>query len=271
LRYDLHAHTNASDGVCSPEELVRLARKAGLQGLAVTDHDTVAGVAAAEEAAAELGLELIPGIELSIQTDAQDIHVLGYWIDHRAPELRAALAELFTMRERRVRTMLDKLADLGYALDYEEVSDQVGGGIPGRPHVARALVARGYVEYGEEAFERFIGNDGPAYVPKSLMDPERGFALLRRFGAVPVLAHPGLTDYPRFLDRFIALGLAGLEVDHPKHDLVARAELRALCRERDLVATGGSDYHFPGPPHRDLGSQGVSGETLAALRARRPR
>ncbi len=270
MRYDLHAHTRASDGVLAPADLVRLAVKLGLQGIAVTDHDTVDGVEEAVLEGERLGVEVVPGVELSVQVNGEDVHVLGYWISHREAELTAALREIFEMRSERAEKMTRELGALGYPIDFSAVLAEADGGSPGRPHVARALMRRGYVSSVEEAFERFIGDDGPAYVPKSKMDAPRGFELLRRFGAVPVLAHPALVDYRALLPDFLARGLEGLEVDHPKHGLSERADLRALCREHDLVPTGGSDFHAPGPPSRALGSHAVSGEIVENLRARRP-
>lgn len=270
LRYDLHSHSTASDGVLAPAALVARARLAGLDGLALTDHDSVDGIAEALAAAAAAGLELIPGIELSLQVGPRDVHLLGYWIDHSSAELRAVLAELRDMRQARAERIVAKLRALGCAVELADVLAEVGDGNPGRPHVAKALLACGDVASLEEAFERFIGDDGPAYEPKRLMEPERGFALLARHGAVPVLAHPALCDYAPLLPRFVALGLKGLEVDHPKQSVLERERLREECRRWGLLATGGSDFHQPASAGRDLGAEGVAGDTLAALRTLRP-
>lgn len=270
LRYDLHSHSTASDGVLSPSALVERAARVGLDGLALTDHDCVDGIPAALAAAADLGIELIPGIELSVQVGERDIHVLGLWIEHEDTTLRRVLAELSGMRRDRAGGMVARLRELGHAIEMEDVLAQSGDGNPGRPHVAKAMVARGIVASLEEAFERYIGDDGPAYVPKSLMGIDRGFELFRTYRAVPVFAHPGLCDYEPLLDPFIARGLKGLEVDHPKHNPPERERLRRLCRERGLVPSGGSDFHHPGAASRELGVEGVNGETLAALRAQRP-
>ncbi len=270
MRYDLHCHSNASDGVLSPVQLVRRAAAAGLDGLALTDHDTVAGIAEAMEAAEHLGIELIPGIELSIQAGERDIHMLGYWIDHEDPDLVASLAELGDMRRSRAERMVAKLVAMGLELHYDDVLEQAGEGNPGRPHVAKALLARGQIRNLEEAFVRLIGDDGPAYVPKSLMNVERGFSLLTRHRAVPVFAHPALCDYEALLPEFLSRGLVGLEVNHPKHSKPERQRLAAHCKRLNLLATGGSDFHMPGAASRALGAEGVAGDQLAALRARRP-
>jgi predicted metal-dependent phosphoesterase TrpH len=270
MRYDLHAHSTASDGVLSPTELVRFAATAGLTGIALTDHDTVAGVAEALAEAGQLGIELIPGIELSIQARDQDVHVLGFWIDHEDPELVAILGDIFTMRERRVEGMVELLAKLGHTIPLADVRAEAGTGSPGRPHVARVLVKHGIVESVEEAFNRFLADGGPAFVAKSEMGPQRGFELLRRFGALSVMAHPGLVDYEALLPGFLALGLGGLEVDHPKHSEPLRAKLRVLCERHALIETAGTDFHMPGPTGRGLGSRCVDGETIAAMRSRLP-
>ncbi len=270
MRYDLHSHSSASDGVLSPAQLVRRAATAGLDGLALTDHDTVAGIAEAMETAEDLGIELIPGIELSLQVGDRDIHMLGYWIDHEDPDLVASLAELADMRHRRAERMVEKLVAMDMELHYDDVLEQAGDGNPGRPHVAKALLARGHVRSLEDAFERLIGDAGPAYVPKSLMNVERGFSLLTRHRAVPVFAHPALCDYEALLPEFLSRGLVGLEVNHPKHSGPERQRLAAHCNRLNLLATGGSDFHMPGAASRALGAEGVAGDLLAALRARRP-
>ena len=271
MRYDLHSHSTASDGVLSPTALVRMAADAGLTGFALTDHDTVAGIPEAKAEAERLGIELIPGIELSVQAGGQDVHMLGYSIDHEDEELRSILGEIFAMRERRVGRMVELLNRLGHAISLAEVLEEAGDGSPGRPHVARVLVKHGIVDTTDEAFNRFIADGGPAYVPKGEMDAERGLGLLARFGALSVIAHPCLVDYESLLPAFLKLGLGGLEVDHPKHGEHSRRTLRELCAVHDLIATGGSDFHMPGPPSRGLGAYCVSGETIARMRERRPR
>ena len=206
---------------------------------------------------------------MSLQVGSRDVHLLGYWIDHESAELRGVLAELRGMRHARAERMVAKLRALGCAVELADVLTQADGGNPGRPHVAKALIARGDVGSLEEAFERYIGDEGPAYEPKQLMDPERGFALMASHGAVPVLAHPALCDYEPLLPHFTALGLKGLEVDHPKQSVLERGRLRAQCSTWGLLATGGSDFHQPGSANRELGAEGVAGSTLAALRALR--
>jgi len=268
LRYDMHMHSTASDGALTQEELVARATEAGLDGIALTDHDTVAGLPAAREAAEAAGLGFVNGIELSIQEAGQDVHMLGYFI-RPDEELRGLLGEISAMRRRRAEIMVEKLAAIDRPIEMEAVLRFAGNGEVGRPHVAAALVEAGHAPSKQAAFDLYIGNDGPAYEPKSLMGAERGMDLLLQFGAVPVMAHPALYDYKKVLPRFLELGLQGLEVDHPSQSLWQRAELRALAAQKDLVATGGSDFHSPGHPLKILGACGIASGTLEALQARR--
>jgi 3',5'-nucleoside bisphosphate phosphatase len=268
MRFDLHAHTTASDGALTPVELVRLAREQGLDGLAITDHDTVKGVEPAMTEGAELGLEVIPGIELSIQHEGADLHVLGYFIKHHSDTLAGVLAELHQMRVERIRETVHLIRGLGHWIEFEQIMAETGGGAPGRPHIAKAMVKQGIVGSMEEAFEGYIGDGGVAFVPKSQMGIERGMALLLSFGAAPVLAHPVTVDYESVIPSLVELGLVGLEVNHPKQIPILRQRLNELCRTTGLVATGGSDFHFHGMKSRALGAEGVSGQGLQALRDR---
>ncbi len=263
-------HSTASDGAFTPEQLVKLALDVGVNGISLTDHDTVEGLEETGRLAEEAGLTFINGIELSIQEAGEDIHMLGYFIQPEA-ELREILSEISDMRTRRAERMVEKLAGIDKPIEMAAVLRHAGGGEVGRPHVAAAMVEAGHVGSSQAAFDLYIGNDGPAYEPKSLMDAERGMNLLWQFGAVPVMAHPCLVDYKKVLPRFLELGLAGLEVDHPSQSLWQRAELRALATELDLVTTGGSDFHAPGHPAKILGACGVNEATLDELRSRRPR
>ncbi|MDP6418143.1 MAG: PHP domain-containing protein [Candidatus Krumholzibacteria bacterium] len=270
MRYDLHSHSTASDGTLSPRELIHRASEAGLDGIALTDHDTVDGLEEAVEAGHDFGIEVIPGIELSIQYESEDLHVLGYWIDYQNPSLREELSGIARMREDRAALMLEKLEALGIRVSMELVLEEANGGKVGRPHVARALLRRGYVEDIHEAFARFIGNEGPAFVPKSLMDMDRGMELLHKYGAVTVFAHPFLNDYRRAIPELCQRGLAGLEVEHPSQSEEVRNYLRGVCKERSLLATAGSDFHEPGSLGKVLGSHALSADALAKLKSRRP-
>lgn len=273
---DLHSHTTASDGALSPSELVAAAVERGLDVLGITDHDTVGGIEEATRAAAEVGVRVVPGIELGAESGGRSVHILGLLLDPASPELAATLSAYRAERVERARMMVGRLRHLGYEITFEDVLDQAKGEVVGRPHVARALIARGYIEKIRDAFTpELLADGGGAYVPRRTLGPREAVALLRRAGGVAVLAHPGVAHHegPSQIDRVDALvrelagaGLAGIEVDHPDHDPDARAAMAALAAELDLVPTGGTDFHHPlGPP---LGTCTTSPEALARLEDR---
>ncbi len=267
VRIDLHAHTTASDGLLSPSELVDLARRTGLSALGVTDHDTMNGLEEAHCAGQSAGLEVVPGVEISTSHEGVEIHLLGYFVDRNSSELRAQLSSRREDREERAREMVETLCRLGVPIDYEDVKREAGNGAVGRPHVAAALVARGWVRDRQEAFDRYIADGRPAAVPKPVFPIADAIALLREIGAVPVLAHPGLLKRPELLPAFPALGLEGIEVFYPKHLPDQQRDLLAFARSHGLVPTGGSDFHSSAQPAA-LGSQPVPPETLDLLRER---
>jgi len=248
---ELHCHTTYSDGTLTPAELVQAAAAAGVKALAITDHDTLAGweeaIAAARqyslENSLENSLEIVPGVELSTVWGDRSLHLLGFYPnpDRLAPILQAHIAG----RRRRAQQMLDKLAALGCPVELPELG---AGMAPGRPHIAQALVNAGYVQTAQEAFERFLGDDGPAYVQYEKFLATDGVRLLRECGAVPVWAHPYLFRGGPLEDTLAALldaGLMGLEVYHPSHTPNQIEQLAALCDRHSLLKTGGSDYHGP--------------------------
>ena len=245
MRADLHLHTNASDGQYSPAELVELARKFDI--IAITDHDTTEGVAPAQQAARQQGAPaVIPGIELSAEDADGDVHMLGYYVDIENTEFQATLTRFRDNRYRRGQLMLEKLAAMGMPLQWERVEAIAKGGAIGRPHIARAMLEAGYVESVKDAFNRFISNDGPAYVARTRLSPEEAVALIHSAGGVAVLAHPGLlNDYRAMLLRLIAVGLDGVEVNHPSNSETARLDLRGIATSANLIMTGGSDFHGP--------------------------
>jgi predicted metal-dependent phosphoesterase TrpH len=265
---DLHAHTTASDGLLSPAELVAHATRIDLQAIAVTDHDTTAGVGEALAAARGTALEVVPGVEISTSHAGVEIHLLGYFVEPDSPELTRQLAQRREDREERAREMVERLRALGLRVDYEDVLREAGNGSVGRPHVAGALVARGQVRDRQEAFDRYIGDGRPAAVPKPVFPLADAIVLLTEMGAVSVLAHPGLLRRPELLQELPRLGLAGVEVFYPKHHPDQVRELLSFAETHGLVPTGGSDFHAPGQP-APLGSQRVPAEVLEELRARR--
>lgn len=271
---DLHTHTTASDGRDDPEALVGLASNAGLRVIAVTDHDTVAGVARAARAGALAGIEVVPGIEITAVDDRRDVHVLGYFIDASCDALHAFLSAQRRDRIRRVRDMADRLTQLGFAIDIDEALHRAGRDATrsiGRPVLARALVAAGHARDTQDAFARFIGSGCPAFVPRSGAPPAEVIALIRRAGGVASLAHPGKTACDDRLPALVAAGLAALEVRHPDHPPSIEAKYSALARQLGLAITAGSDYHGTnehGSP--TLGHVTMSEEEFELLQRRRP-
>jgi predicted metal-dependent phosphoesterase TrpH len=271
LRIDLHTHSTASDGTTPPARLVREAREAGLDVVALTDHDTTAGHA---EAAAALpaGLSLVPGAEISCASDGISLHLLGYLFDPADPALSTALAELVASRVGRAEQMVRRLEEAGTGVTWERVRELAGGTV-GRPHVAQALVEQGHVASVSDAFApEWIGTDGRFYVRKLELDVVRGVELVVAAGGVAVFAHPAAVTRGRTVgdDVIVAMaeaGLAGLEVDHVDHDDAARRHLRGLAAELGLLVTGSSDFHGENKTVR-LGAHTTSPEVYEALVAR---
>jgi hypothetical protein len=275
---DLHLHTTASDGALAPAELVDAAAAAGLKAAAVTDHDTVAGVAEAREAGRGLELEVVAGVEISLEAGfAGGMHLLGLWVRPESPALAEALAWLQEARARRNPLIAARLAELGFPVSMEEVSAVAGGGQVGRPHFARALVAAGAVSTVGEAFNRLLRAGGPAYVAKKRLSPEEGIRVVRAAGGVPVLAHPGLlpvrgAELEALARRLKGLGLEGHYTDH---DTATQRHLVSLAARLGLAVSGGSDFHGPNKPEillgRGRGGLRVPASLLAALKQRRDR
>lgn len=255
-RPDLHTHTTASDGVLTPRQVVLRAKQNGVDLLAVSDHDTLGGLAQARAAAEENGIAFIPAVEISAGGE-DEIHVLGYCVHADMPELSALLAAMQAERLERAQGIVRKLNALGMKIDYSEVP-VASNGVAGRPQIARVMIAHGYVKDMAEAFERYLGRGCPAYVARKKIAVSDVIALLKREGAVPVLAHPGLIrmDAEAFnahLDAWIQAGLMGLEAYHPEHLPGAFTRWDRCARERGLLVTGGSDYHDAEPRHGDIG------------------
>ena len=241
---DLHAHTTASDGTLSPAELVRAAVKRGVRVLAVTDHDSTEGLAAARaEAAHHPPLTIVPGVEINCDVPGAEVHVLGYYVDDTAGWFQAFLREQRAERIARVHRIADRLAELGMPIDPAEVFALVQEGAAGRPHIAQVMVQRGYVKSVREAFDRWLHTNGPANVPRRRLAPNEAIAVIRRAGGVPVFAHPGLAGRDELIPEMIAAGLMGIETYYAEHSAAQTAHYKELCRQHGLVATGGSDYH----------------------------
>jgi 3',5'-nucleoside bisphosphate phosphatase len=268
---DLHAHTTESDGTLTPSELVRLAAERDLSVVAVTDHDTTAGLAQAEREGADAGVEVVPGIEFSAEYDGASLHVLAYWIDPTDPDLQAELRRLNDSRFRRGELMVERLRELGYELSFDRVREIAGGGLIARPHVAQAMVEAGVVPDEKAAFDRFISDDGPAAVPKHALHPLDALALIEGAGGACVLAHPGMwrgqgSVPEELIEAMAAAGMAGLEVDHPDHDADQRARYRAIAERLGVAATGASDCHGARYDPVRLGCERTDPEEFAAVR-----
>lgn len=271
LQIDLHTHTDRSDGTFAPAELVRLAAERGLDVVAVTDHDTTEGLDEALAAGSELGVEVVPGVELSAEYEGTSIHVLCYWMDVANVALQEELSRLRDERFRRGERMTEKLRELGLPIEFERVREIAKGGNIVRPHIAQAMVEAGHVETEKEAFDLWIGDGRPAHVPKHALDPLDALALIRGAGGVCVLAHPGMwgdeSSVPEVLIEAMAgAGMAGLEVDHTDHDLVEREHWRKLADRLGLVTTGGSDCHGTRYDPIRLGTALCDPGSFAALR-----
>ena len=266
---DLHSHTTASDGTLAPRDLVRLAARRGVTVLAITDHDSTEGLAEAmDEARAHAGMTIVPGLEINCDVERGEVHVLGFCVDWRAEWFQAFLSEQRRERAARVERICARLAELGMPVPPHEVFAIVKEGSPGRPHVAQAMVDRGYVKSVKEAFARYLRAGGPAHVARKRLTPAEAVAIIRRARGVPVLAHPGLGDHDALIPELVAAGLMGIECWYHEHSTSQTAKYLGLCRQHGLVATGGSDYHGPhvGGPNQP-GTPEVALAAWEALRA----
>jgi 3',5'-nucleoside bisphosphate phosphatase len=272
MRADLHVHSSASDGTDPPAEVMRRAARAGLDVVALTDHDTVAGHAEARAAAGPV--TLLPGMELSCRLAGRSLHMLAYLFDVDQPELAAELTRIRDDRVLRARAMVDKLAGLGVDVSWEQVAAIAGQAVVGRPHIARAMADSGAIASPREAFTRdWIADGGRAYVGRYALDPVRAIGLVRAAGGVTALAHPRASRDTwvtnEQITRLAAAGLAGLEVFHPDQSEAERARLIALAHDLALVTTGGSDDHGSLTDYR-LGCETTSGEAYQDLLSRVP-
>jgi len=253
---DLHAHSTASDGSAAPGAAVELAHQAGVAAFALTDHDTMAGIPAAQEMAQRLGLRFIPGVELSVHQDATEVHLLGLHIAD-VSGMEQALTTFRDGRRERARTMVERLVAVGAPIDFEAVLTAAAGGAIGRPHVAKALVNAGHVRDHREAFDKYLAAGRPAYVDKARLEIAEGIALIHRHGGLAVIAHPGPDGRRERVEPLIAMGLDGLEVRHPSHSGEDVKRILALVEHFGLVPSGGSDWHGAMMGPRTLGAMQV--------------
>ena len=255
---DLHTHTTESDGRYAPGDLVTRARAAGVTVLAVTDHDTVSGCEAAAAACAKAGMTFVTGIEITAMRDDHDVHVLGYFIDVSAPGLHSFLSEQRRRRIDRLREMVAKLAALGIRLDAEAIlrpAIEDSRKSAGRPWIARALVAGGHVASTDEAFDRWLGQGKPAFVPRLGASPAEVIARLHDANGIASLAHPGLVGHDEWIEGLVSQGLDALEAYHSEHDSAATARYVAMASAMGIAVSGGSDFH--GDPMHGPGQPGA--------------
>lgn len=245
MKADLHTHSTASDGMNSPAENVRLAKEAGLAAVGITDHDTVSGIDEALQMGEKLGIEVVPGIEMSTLDNNQDIHVLGYFIDYHDKKFLQKLTELQEVREKRNEMMIGELNELGIQISMDEVLSKIRrkGAKAGRPHIGEVLIEKGIVKSMEEAFDIYLGRDGKAYINPVRILPEEAIDIIKKAGGIPVLAHPGLYDDDELIFRLIRYGLAGIEVYHPDHSREDEKKYQQMAEKYGILGTAGSDFH----------------------------
>ena len=276
-RYDLHTHTDASDGALSPKQLVELALERDIQVLAVADHDTTDGVLPCKEAAEGHALEVWEAIELSAEDSAAETHILGYFVDPHNHRLQDTLVSLRRSRLDRGSRMVDRLNTLGMNISWTRVQEIAGEGSVGRPHIASAMLENGYVSSIKQAFDDFIGNDGPAYVDRDRLTPAETIGLIKQAGGFAALAHPQYLfsdpkdhrdpfDIESYVARLVSRGLEGLEVYYQEISEPLRRRFTELARRYDLIETGGTDFHGLPGQDRKPGDTWVPEETISRMR-----
>jgi len=265
---DLHLHTTASDGVLTPAELIDRVRAAELVAFSITDHDTIDGYLEAVNLVTVSDPELVAGVELSVATDNGDMHMLGYLFDPDGEELIEALDTFRIEREQRGQRIVEKLNKLGLNLSFNAVVQIAGGATIGRPHIADAMLAEGLIGSFNEAFRKYIGNNGPAYVSKSKLEPKEAIDIVHRAGGVAVLAHPYINEMYKHIEALADLGLDGLEVYHYSHSRQKVKELENTARRFNLLLTGGSDFHGRQEHEGEIGSDPVPSRYLDSLKER---
>jgi hypothetical protein len=270
---DLHLHTTYSDGTLTPTELVDLCASKGLKVIAISDHDSTEGISEALDAAARHDIEIVKAIELSTDVPGSEIHMLGYFIDTDDLSFQDLLKIFRAGREDRGRKMVEKLNELGVDISWEQVERIADGASVGRPHVAQALVERGYVQYKKEAFDRYLGRNGLAYVERMRLEPEQAVQVLLDNGALPVMAHPlyyerkDIDKLKTTVSNLKEAGMVGLEVFYGEFSDDEVAMLEGIAKQYDLIPCGGSDYHASGNPgEAQPGTAGPPMSTVETLR-----
>jgi predicted metal-dependent phosphoesterase TrpH len=263
---DLHTHSIHSDGTWTPTQIVEKALARGLSALALTDHDSVDGLDEARSRASGTELEIVAGVELSAYDGSVEVHVLGYFVDDHDAEFRQALMQFREQRLLRAHAILERLEELGLDLSWDDVIERAKGGSIGRPHIAEAMVAANYCGTLDEAFRRFLGPRGSAYIPRKALTPRGAIELVRRASGVAVVAHPATMQRDGLVSEMAQLGLGGVEVIHPRHDDNDRRRYARLCERHNLVATGGSDSHGGRTGYSQIGDGDVPLGAVDGLR-----
>jgi predicted metal-dependent phosphoesterase TrpH len=258
---DLHAHSTASDGSRAPADVIREAKRVGLAAIALTDHDTLDGIAEATRMGAELGVRVVPGVELSAVEGDVETHILGLHLSDTR-EMEAKLVELREMRRSRAERIVARLNELGVRVELAAVLEQAAGGAIGRPHVARAMIAEGWAVDFRDAFDRYLGNGKPAYVGKDRLAIVDAIGLIHRAGGLAILAHPSHSGTRERIEALAAQGMDGVEVRHPSHSSEDTLRLGALVAHYSLVPSGGSDWHGAAEGPRTLGMMHVPADWL---------
>ncbi|MDH7600869.1 MAG: PHP domain-containing protein [Armatimonadota bacterium] len=267
-RADLHVHTTASDGALTPTEVVREAKRVGLAAVGIADHDTADGIEEALAAAETFGVEVVPGIEISTTQNSTEVHILGYFIDHRNRELLDEMARLKQARFERARLIVEKLRAAGIPIRFDRVLEIARGGAVGRPHIARAIWEAGAASSVDAAFGKFLQPGGPGYVPRPKLLPEHAIELIRTAGGVPCCAHAAKLRRDELILELIHKGLMGIEVYHPDHTAAASRFYKRFAEKHSLVAVGGSDAHcIPGTTNGGIGSVTVEYGVVEQLRS----
>ena len=261
-RIDLHIHTIYSDGLDSPAEVLEIVRRRELLAFSICDHDNLQGYFETKKLLQDGDPELIPGVELSAGNYDEDIHILGYFFDPHSLNLEETLAEMRRRRDGRGRKMLSKLKEMGIDISYDLVREIAGNSAIARPHIADALLKVGAIRSYESAFTNYIGHDGPAYVAKENLSPGEAIDLIHRASGLAILAHPGIGGAEKFMEEFIKLGIDGIEIYHPKHNLKRRQAYSHFAEKNSLVVTGGSDYHGREGRNSVIGAQKVPYDIL---------
>ncbi|HVM49624.1 MAG TPA: PHP domain-containing protein [Candidatus Acidoferrum sp.] len=271
MRADLHLHSSFSDGTYSPEEIVANAQRFHLKAIALTDHDSVEGCPRTAQASKEANIEFVPGTELTAEQDGNELHLLGYFIDTHNPRLLVQIAQFQAVRQNRIREMVGRLNQLKVPLAAEKVFALANCRSPGRPHVARALVQAGLCGSLDEAFERFLKKNRPAWVPKFKMGASAAIDLIHHAGGVAVLAHPGLNRSDDVIPDLVEAGLDGIECFHTKHSNATAEHYLEIADRYQLLVTGGSDCHGMSKGKPLIGSVKVPYQLVEKLRARAAR